>query len=75
MTTGKTIALTIWIFVGKVMFLLFNKCRKLQCRNVGILSNQEERMSGYRVEQLAISGVEKHFLGSMETQIEPALLT
>ena len=24
MTTGKTIALTIWIFVGKVMSLLFN---------------------------------------------------
>ena len=24
MTTGKTIALTIWTFVGKVMFLLFN---------------------------------------------------
>ena len=25
MTTGKTIALTIWTFVGKVMSLLFNK--------------------------------------------------
>ena len=25
MTTGKTIALIIWIFVGKVMPLLFNK--------------------------------------------------
>ena len=24
MTTGKTIALTRWTFVGKVMFLLFN---------------------------------------------------
>ena len=24
MTTGKTIALTIWTFVGKVMSLLFN---------------------------------------------------
>ena len=24
MTTGKTIALTIWTFVGKAMFLLFN---------------------------------------------------
>ena len=24
-TTGKTIALTIWTFVGKVMALLFNK--------------------------------------------------
>ena len=27
MTTGKTIALTIWTFVGKVMFLLFNMSR------------------------------------------------
>ena len=25
MTTGKTIALTIWTFVGKVMSLLFNR--------------------------------------------------
>ena len=24
MTTGKTIALTVWLFVGKVMSLLFN---------------------------------------------------
>ena len=24
MTTGKTIALTLWTFVGKIMFLLFN---------------------------------------------------
>ena len=24
MTTGKTIALTTWTFVGKVMFLIFN---------------------------------------------------
>ena len=29
MTTGKTIALTIWIFVGKVMSLLFNMLSKL----------------------------------------------
>ena len=28
MTTGKTIALTIWTFVGKVMTLLFNKLSK-----------------------------------------------
>ena len=25
MTTGKTIALTVWTFVSKVLFLLFNK--------------------------------------------------
>ena len=29
MTTGKTIALTRWAFVGKVMFLLFNMLSKL----------------------------------------------
>ena len=29
MTTGKTIALTKWIFVGKVMSLLFNKLSRL----------------------------------------------
>ena len=28
MTTGKTIALTIWTFVGKVMSLLFNMLSK-----------------------------------------------
>ena len=31
MTTGKTIALTIWTFVGKVMSLLLNTC--LECHN------------------------------------------
>jgi len=29
MTTGKTIALTRWNFVGKVMFLLFNMLSRL----------------------------------------------
>ena len=29
MTTGKAIALTRWTFVGKVMFLLFNKLARL----------------------------------------------
>ena len=29
MTTGKTIALTIWTFVGKVLFLLFNMLSRL----------------------------------------------
>ena len=28
MATGKTIALTVWTFVGKVMFLLFNTLSK-----------------------------------------------
>ena len=30
MTTGKTIALTIWTFAGKVMSLLFNRLSKLE---------------------------------------------
>ena len=29
MTTGKTIALTRWAFVGKIMFLLFNMLSRL----------------------------------------------
>ena len=29
MTTGKTIDLTSWIFVGKIMFLLFNMLSRL----------------------------------------------
>ena len=29
MTTGKTVALTIWTFVSKVMFLLFNMLSRL----------------------------------------------
>ena len=29
MTTGKTMSLTIWIFVGKVMSLLFNMMSRL----------------------------------------------
>ena len=29
MTTGKTVALTRWTFVGKVMFLLFNMLSRL----------------------------------------------
>ena len=31
MTTGKTIALTRWTFVGKVMSLLFNMLRYIKC--------------------------------------------
>ena len=31
MTIGKPIALTTWIFVGKVMSLLFNNCLDLSC--------------------------------------------
>ena len=50
MMTGKTIALTRWIFVGKVMSLLFNMLsrlgiaflpRMLGCRNSNLLLTQE----------------------------------
>ena len=33
MTTGKTMALTRWIFVGKVMSLLFNTLSLIHCRS------------------------------------------
>jgi len=32
MTTGKTIVLTRWIFVGKVMFLIFNMLSRLKTK-------------------------------------------
>ena len=35
MTTGKTIALTRWTFVGKVMFLLFNMLSRLKAGGKG----------------------------------------
>ena len=35
MTTGKTVALTRWNFVGKVMSLLFNMLSRLVTRFVG----------------------------------------
>ena len=36
MTTGKTIAFTIWTFVGKVIFLLFNTLSRLEEAQAGI---------------------------------------
>ena len=47
MTTGKTIALTIWTFVGKVMSLLFNvlsRCfsTSLVAQTVKLLSTMRE---------------------------------
>ena len=41
MTTGKTIALTKWTFVGKVMSLLFNMLSRLQ-RNRGKQQNGKD---------------------------------
>ena len=37
MTTGKTIALTRWTFVGKVMSLLFNMLSRLASANSALL--------------------------------------
>ena len=41
MTTGKTIALTRWAFVGKVMFLLFNMVSKWYINTKSILKSQK----------------------------------
>ena len=46
MTTGKTIALTRWTFVGKVMSLLFNMLSKLESRlpgEISITSDMQEK--------------------------------
>ena len=40
MTTGKTIALTRWTFVGKVMSLLFNMLSRLVCSDFGAPQNR-----------------------------------
>ena len=39
MTTGKTIALTRWTFVSKVMSLLFNTCSRLVMKEMATLSS------------------------------------
>ena len=43
MTTGKTIALTRWTFVGKVMSLLFNMLSRLVITFAGRSWRQEEK--------------------------------
>ena len=40
MTTGKTIALTRWTFVGKVMSLLFNGQESLRRNGVALIVNK-----------------------------------
>ena len=42
MTTGKTIALTRWTFVGKVMFLIFNMLSRLIMTLIMILGSKEQ---------------------------------
>ena len=44
MTTGKTIALTRWTFVGKVMSLLFNMLSRLVIRIGGRRKRRRQRM-------------------------------
>ena len=43
MTTGKTIALMRWTFVGKIMSLLFNM---LMVNDVGFMTSEEDLGSG-----------------------------
>ena len=38
MTTGKTIVLTIWTFVGKVMSLLFSMLCMMSEKNIDLIS-------------------------------------
>ena len=45
MMNGKTIALTRWTFVGKVMSLLFNMLSKLIMKNTGL----EEAQAGIKI--------------------------
>ena len=42
MTTGKTMALTRWTFVGKVMFLIFNMLSRLIMTLIMILGSKEQ---------------------------------
>ena len=42
MTTGKTIALTLWTFVGKVMSLLFNMLSSLVAQRLKGLPAMQE---------------------------------
>ena len=46
MTTGKTIALTRWIFAGKVMSLLFNMLSRLTPYITKITVKQKDLESG-----------------------------
>ena len=54
MTVGKTVAYTIWIFVGKVMSLLFNRLSSFVIaflpRNKGLLISRLQSQSGVILE-------------------------
>ena len=61
MTTGKTIALTRWIFVGKVMSLLFNMLSRLDIaflpRSKGLLISWLQSSSAVILEPKKIKSV------------------
>ena len=60
MTTGKTIALTIWTFVGKVMFLLFNTLSLSYLFFQGVIKKHESRKQN--------SAAQKTWRTTMRTQ-------
>ena len=62
MTTGKTIALTRWSFVGKVMFLLFNMLSRL------VITNLDSSLLLPRSKSLLISWLESPSAGILELQ-------
>ena len=51
MTTGKTIALTIWAFIGKVMSLLFNTVSRF----VTLMAKSEEELKNFLMRVKTVS--------------------
>ena len=51
MTTGKTIALTIWAFIGKVMSLLFNTVSRF----VTLMAKSEEELNNFLMRVKTVS--------------------
>ena len=64
-TTGETIALTIWTFVGKVMFLLFNMLSRFVTvflpRSKHLLISWLQSLSAVILEPKKIKSVSFHF--------------
>ena len=52
MTTGKSMALTVWTFVSKVMFLLFNTLSRFVARFVGLLFFQGASIFSFQQENV-----------------------
>ena len=51
MTTGKTVALTIWAFIGKVMSLLFNTVSRF----VTLMAKSEEELKNFLMRVKTVS--------------------